>query len=154
MDPITILAAAKASYEALKAGIAVGKELQHMAQDLSSLFGSVAQITRIAAEPQRGSLLAGKSAEQMAMEAYAAKAEADQLMAELKNHFIGEYGLAAWDQVVSATTQIKKQQIAKQLETEKEQQELVANVMSIGAVVLLVMVLGIMGLLLLVKWMN
>ena len=37
MDPITILAAAKASYEALKAGIAVGKELQHMAQDLSSL---------------------------------------------------------------------------------------------------------------------
>jgi len=151
MDPITILAAAKASYEALKAGIAVGKELQHMAQDLSSLFGSVAQITRMAAEPARGSLLAGKSAEQMAMEAYAAKAEADQLMAELKNHFIGEYGLAAWDQVVSATTQIKKQQIADQLEAEKKQQELMANVLSIGAVVLLVLVLGVTGLLLLVR---
>ena len=151
MDPITILAAAKASYEALRAGIAVGKELQHMAQDLSSLFGSVAHITRIAAEPARGSLLAGKSAEQMAMEAFAAKAEADQLMADLKNHFIGEYGLAAWDQVVAATTQIKKQQIAEQLEAGKAQDELVANVMGIGALVLMVITLAGIGLLLLVK---
>ena len=109
MDPLTLLAAAKVSYEALKAGIAVGKELQGMAADMGSLFDSVAAITRVAADP-KGSLMAGKTAQQVAMEAYAAKAEADQMMEELKNHFIGEFGIAAWDQVLAATTQIKKDQ--------------------------------------------
>jgi hypothetical protein len=85
MDPLTLLAAAKVSFEALKAGIAVGKELQGMAKDLGSLFESVAAITRVAADP-RSSLMAGKSAQQIAMEAYAAKAEAESMMADLKNH--------------------------------------------------------------------
>jgi glycolate oxidase iron-sulfur subunit len=48
--------------------------------------------------------------------AYAAKAEADQMMEELKNHFIGEFGIAAWDQVLAATTQIKKDQRAAALQ--------------------------------------
>jgi hypothetical protein len=116
MDPLTILALAKASYEAVKGGIAVGKEMQSMAKDLGSLFDSVAHITRIAAEPPKAGLLSGKTAEQIAMEAYAAKAEAEQMMAELKNHFVGEFGLAAWDEVVSHTTQIKKDLKAAEVE--------------------------------------
>ena len=115
MDPLTLLAAAKVSFEALKAGIAVGKELQGMAKDLGSLFESVAAITRVAADP-RSSLMAGKSAQQIAMEAYAAKAEAESMMADLKNHFVGEFGLAAWDQVIAATTKIKKDQKAAALQ--------------------------------------
>ena len=139
MDPLTLLAAAKVSYEALKAGIAVGKELQGMAGDLGSLFDSVAAITRAAAEP-KGNFSAGKSAQQIAMEAYAAKAEADAMMEELKNHFVGEYGLAAWDQVVAATTQIKKDQKAAALQVAKEQEELMHNVMVWGSAILAVIV--------------
>ena len=41
MDPLTVLAVAKGSYEAIKAGIAVGKELQGMAKDLGSLFDRI-----------------------------------------------------------------------------------------------------------------
>ena len=132
MDPLTLLAAAKASYEAIKAGIAVGKELQSMASDMGSLFDSVAAITRTAADP-KGSLMAGKSAQQIAMEAYAAKAEADTMMEELKNHFIGEFGIAAWDQVLSHTTQIKKDQKAAALEAAKAQEELMHDVMVWGS---------------------
>ena len=132
MDPLTLLAAAKASYEAIKAGIAVGKELQGVAGDLGSLFESIAGITRAAADP-KGSILSGKTAQQIAMEAYAAKAEAETMMAELKNHFIGEFGIAAWDQVLSATTQIKKDQKAAALEAKKEQEELMHSVMVWGS---------------------
>ena len=139
MDPLTLLAAAKASYEALKAGIAVGKELQHMASDMGSLFDSVAAITRAAADP-KGSLMSGKSAQQIAIEAYAAKAEADQMMEDLKNHFIGEFGIAAWDQVLSHTTQIKKQQRADALQAAKDQDELTHSVMMWGAAFLAVIV--------------
>jgi len=137
MDPITILAIAKASYEAIKGGIAVGKEIQGMAKDVSSLFDSVAHLTRIAAEPHHGSLLSGKTAEQMAMEAYAAKAEADQMMADLKNHFVGEFGLAAWDEVVAATTKIKKDIKAAQIQAENEQAELMDNIAQWSVVIIL-----------------
>ena len=126
MDPLSLLAAAKVSYEALKAGIAVGKELQGMAKDMGSLFESVAAITRAAADP-KGDLLAGKSAQQVAMEAYAAKAEADQMMAELKNHFIGEFGIAAWDQVIAATTQITKDRKAAAIQAAREQEQMMEN---------------------------
>jgi hypothetical protein len=135
MDPLTLLAAAKVSFEALKAGIAVGKELQGMAKDLGSLFDSVAAITRVAADP-KGSLIAGKSAQQIAMEAYAAKSEADSMMEELKNHFIGEFGIAAWDQVLSHTTQIKKDMKAAALEAEKEQEELMHTIAVWGSAIL------------------
>ena len=137
MDPITILAIAKASYEAIKGGIAVGKEIQGMAKDVSSLFDSVAHLTRIAAEPHHGSLLSGKTAEQIAMEAYAAKAEADQMMADLKNHFVGEFGLAAWDEVVAATTKIKKDIKAAQIQAENEHAELMDNIAQWSVVVIL-----------------
>ena len=139
MDPLSLLAAAKVSYEAIKAGIAVGKELQGMAGDLGSMFDSVAAITRSAAEP-KGNFAAGKSAQQIAMEAYAAKAEADAMMADLKNHFIGEFGIAAWDQVVAATTQIKKDQKAAALEAQKEQAELMHNFAMWGAAALFIVV--------------
>ena len=140
MDPIILLLLAKTSYEAVKSAVAAGKEIQGVAKDLGSLFDSVAHITRIAAEPPRASLLSGKTAEQMAMEAYAAKAEADQLMADLKNHFVGEYGLAAWDQVVAATTQIKKNQKAAALQAEKDQDEFMQTVMTWGAALLAIVV--------------
>ena len=146
MDPLTILALAKGSYEAIKAGIAVGKELQGMAGDLGSLFDSVAAITRAAAEPKRN-FAAGKSAQQVAMEAYAAKAEADAMMADLKNHFVGEFGLAAWDQVVAATTQIKKDQKAAALEAQKQQEQLMHDVMVWGSAFLLFVVVLICGVL-------
>lgn len=142
MDPLTLLATAKVSYEALKAGIAVGKELQSMAKDLGSLFDSVAAITRVAADP-KGSLMAGKSAQQIAMEAYAAKAEADTMMEELKNHFIGEFGIAAWDQVLSHTTQIKKDMKAAALEAQKEQEELMQAVMTWGSVFLAIVMVAV-----------
>jgi hypothetical protein len=136
MDPILLLAAAKVSFEALKSGIAVGKELQSMAKDLGSLFDSVAAITRVAADP-KGSLMAGKSAQQIAMEAYAAKSEADSMMEELKNHFIGEFGIAAWDQVLSHTTQIKKEMKAAAIEAQKEQEELMHTIAVWGSAFLL-----------------
>lgn len=149
MDPLTLLATAKVSYEALKAGIAVGKELQSMAKDLGSLFDSVAAITRVAADP-KGSLMAGKSAQQIAMEAYAAKAEADKMMEELKNHFIGEFGIAAWDQVLSATTQIKKEMRAAALEAQKEQAELMHTVGVWGSALLVILLVLVVIILLVV----
>jgi hypothetical protein len=151
MDPLSLLAAAKVSYEAIKAGIAVGKELQGMAADLGSLFDNIAAITRTAADP-KGSLMSGKSAQQIAMEAYAAKAEADAMMEDLKNQFIGEFGIAAWDQVLAHTTQIRKDQKAAARQAAKDQEEMMGNVLVGGIIVVTAITVFVIFALLMIKF--
>jgi hypothetical protein len=63
------------------------------------------------------------------------------MMADLKNHFVGEFGLAAWDQVVAATIQIKKNQRAEALQAQKEQEEFMGNALVGGAAFLFFIVL-------------
>ena len=109
MDPLTILAAAQAAYAGIQAGIAAGKEIQGMAADLSELWGNLARLTQIAAEPPKKTFFNDKSAEQVAIERYAAKAEAHDLALKARNLFVGTYGLAAWDQVQREVINIRKE---------------------------------------------
>ena len=147
MDPISILMLAKGSYEALKAGISAGKELQGMFKDVMSLLDSAGQLARIAAQPPRPNMFSEKSAEQLAIEAFTAKAEIEAMLAEVKNTFISEYGILAWDEILKETTRIKKEQAAARLQAQKEQEALMYNVMAYGAAFLLLVVVAICGLL-------
>jgi hypothetical protein len=154
MDPITILALAKGSYEAIKAGISVGKEMQGMFSDVMSLLDSANQLTRIAAKPPRASLFDEKSAEQIAIEAFTAKSEVEQMMTEVRNAFLSEYGILAWDEILKETTRIRKEQAAACLKTRKEQEELMQNIMVYGSAFLLLFVLIICGLLAAISFAN
>ena len=109
MDPLTILAAAQAAYSAIQAGIAAGKEIQGVAADLSDLWGSVAKLTHIAAEKPSTTIFSNNSPEQMAIERYTAKAEAQDLALKAKNLFVGRFGLNAWDQVQREVIEIRKE---------------------------------------------
>jgi len=145
MDPLTILAAAQAAYSAIQAGIAAGKEIQGMAADLSDLWGSVAKLTHIAADKPSTNVFSNKSAEQIAMERYAAKAEAQDLAMKAKNMFVGRFGLAAWDQVQKEVIEIRKE-IERQKHIEEREAEVraeeVREVAVVGFIVLVL--LGIM----------
>jgi cobalamin biosynthesis Mg chelatase CobN len=139
MDPLTILAAAQAAYGALQAGIAAGKEIQSMAADLSELWGSVAKLTHISAETPRISVFSKKSAEQIAMERYAAKAEAQDLALRAKNMFVGKFGLAAWDQVQKEVINIRKEIEKQQWEEDKAQAARMEEIKEAGVVFMIVM---------------
>lgn len=147
MDPITILAGCTAAYNAIKQGIAVGKELQGMIGDVTSIMDSVGQLTQVAAKPPKPNMLSGKSAEAIAMEAYAAKKQAEMMMYEVKNAFISQYGLNAWDVVQAEATKIKKEQkLAAQKaahDAQVAQEEFAHSVMVYGSVFLIVIALAI-----------
>jgi hypothetical protein len=147
VDPLTILALAKGSYEAIKAGISVGKELQGMFGDVMSLLDSAGKLTRIASQPAKGNMFSEKTAEQIAVEAFAAKAQVEEMMAEVKNTFISEYGILAWDEILKEVTRIKKEQAAARAQAKKEQEALMNNLMIYGAAGLLLFVLVACGLL-------
>ena len=143
MDPLTILAAAQAAYGALQAGIAAGKEVQSMAADLSDLWGSLAKLTQIAAEPPKKTFFNDKSAEQIAIERYTAKAEAYELTLKARNLFVGTYGLAAWDQVQREVINIRKEIERQRWEEERTAAVKMEEIREAGVVTIIV--LGILS---------
>ena len=143
MDPLTILAGAQAAYAAIQAGIAAGKEIQGMAADLSELWGNLAKLTQIAAEPPAKTFFNSKSAEQIAIERYTAKAEAHDLALKARNLFVGTYGLAAWDQVQREVINIRKEIERQKWEDRKARDAKLEEIREAGAVT--VIVLGILS---------
>ena len=107
MDPLTILASIKAAHSTIKTAIAVGKELHHIAKDLSDLMNGVAKLTQESVSPS-GWKTKG-SAEARAIEAYSAKMEAQQLEADIRNAIVGKYGLKAWDSIQRNVIIIRKE---------------------------------------------
>ena len=152
MDPLTILAAAQAAYSALQAGIAAGKEIQGMAADLSELWGSVAKLTHISAEKPSTNIFSDKSAEQIAMERFAAKAEAQDLALKAKNMFIGRFGLAAWDQVqrevIEIRKEIERQKYEEERATAAKMEEIQEAAVVTGIVLLLLSIMLCVGVIL------
>jgi len=140
VDPLSILAVAQAAYAGIQAGIAAGKEIQGMAQDLSDLWGSVASLTHISAEKPSTNIFSNKSAEQIAMERYAAKAEAQDLALKAKNLFVGKFGLAAWDQVQREVIEIRKEIERQKWEEERASAAYMEEIKEAGAVFMIVIV--------------
>jgi hypothetical protein len=141
MDPLTVLALAKGSYEAIKTGIKLGKEVQGMFKDISNLMDSVSKLTQLAASPPKPKLFGKESAEKLAMDAFMAKKEAEKMFNEAKNLFISEQGLQAWDWVMAETAKIKKEQKAAAEKARKEHEEAMHELMVYGAAGLVTLVL-------------
>lgn len=145
MDPLTILAGAQAAYAAIQAGIAAGKEIQGMAGDLSELWGNLAKLTQISAEPPRVNIFSRKTAEQIAIERYTAKAQAQDLALKAKNMFVGQFGLSAWDQVQREVINIRKEIERQRWEDERARAAKMEEIREAGVVTLIVLsILGIM----------
>ena len=145
MDPLTLLAGAQAAYSAIQAGIAAGKEIQGMAADLSDLWGSVAKLTHISAEKPSTTIFSNKTPEQIAIERFTAKAEAQELAAKAKNLFVGRFGLAAWDQVLREVVEIRKEAERQRYEEERAAAAKMEEIKEVAVVTSIVLLLlGIM----------
>jgi len=154
VDPLTILAVAKGSYEAIKTGIKLGKEVQGMFKDISSLMDSVGKLTQIAADPPKPKLFGKESAEKLAMDAFMAKREVEKMFAEAKNLFISEQGLQAWDWVMAETARIKKEQKAAALVAQKEREEQIEEIKFFGliaAILVFILVMGAIGIMVIAR---
>ena len=126
MDPATIsliFGGAKMAYEAIKTGIKVGKEIQGMATDVAKLYGSVAKLTQLSAAPPKPKLFSGVTVEEMAMDIVVKRKQAEQWFAQVKNEFVGTYGIAGWQEVERELVRIQKEQKAARERAAKEAEE-------------------------------
>jgi len=146
MDPASIaliFGAAKTAYEAIKTGIKVGKEIQGMASDIAKLYGAVGKLTRLSSDPPKPKLFSKVSAEEMAMDIVVKRKQAEEWFAQVKNEFVGTYGIAGWHEVEKELVRIQKEQKAAREKAAKEAAEFQREVMivvTIGGIVIAVIV--------------
>jgi hypothetical protein len=147
MDPATIgliFSGAKMAYEAIQSGIKVGKELQGMAGDVAKLYGSVAKLTQLSAKTPKPKLFSGVSVEEMAMDIVVKRKQAEAWFHEVRNAFVGQYGLRGWEEVQREIVAIQKRQKAAEEAARKEHEDNMhqLKVFGMAALVVILLIVG------------
>tara|TARA_R100000388_G_C7199746_1_gene137855 strand:+ start:124 stop:603 length:480 start_codon:yes stop_codon:yes gene_type:complete len=137
MDPLTITAAigvASKAFNTIKAGFAVGRDLESMAGDLGRWMGAVSDVDQAEKQaknpPLFKKLMYASSIEQQALEAYAAKKKLEQQRAELKQYLIFSFGPNAWNELLAMEGQIRKDR-QRQIYARKEAIQKFINILAI-----------------------
>lgn len=115
MDPATIglaITAASKAFSALKAGFAVGRDIESMGKDLSRWMGAASDIDNAAKTTQNPSALQrifkGSQIEASAIEAVVAKKKMEKQRYEMKTFLNMTYGPNAWNDVLKMEGDIRK----------------------------------------------
>lgn len=127
------------SFKMLKAGFAVGRDLESMSSDLSRWMGALSDLDQAEKEaknpPIFKKLFSGKSIEQEAIEVFAAKKKAEEQRYELKMWIQMSLGTKAWTDLIATEGRIRKQRqetIYRQRERRRKFVEIVAWVVVVG----------------------
>lgn len=138
LDPVTALATASATFNAIKRGFEVGRDIEQMAGDLSRWMGAMSDLSeaehQIKNPPIFKKLFSGKSVEQEAMEIFAAKKKAEQMRDELKQYIQWSLGSKAWDELIRMEGQIRKERQETLYNQARRRQKFI-EVMTIGIAV-------------------
>lgn len=143
MDPLTILAGLKATHEAIKLAVKLGKDVTATAKDISSLMGDVAKLTQIAAAP-KGWKTKG-SAEEQAIVAFTARKEAEDIQRQVQSQIVSVYGMAAWEGIVREVAKIKKAQQEEAVRIRNRNELILDYVLVFLIVVFAALFLGLIG---------
>lgn len=143
MDPITLLSTASVAYNAIKKGIALGKELQDMGSQLSTWATAISDLefleNKTKNPPWYKTFSSNVQAE--AVEIFAAKKKIESQRAELKQFIQFSYGQGAWEELLRIEAQIRKQR----QQTAYKKQELKETLITV-TVVCLTLFAGVGGL--------
>ena len=145
MDPVTISVAvgvASKAFSAIKAGFAVGRDIEQMSGDIGRWMGAVSDVDNAEKQaknpPLFGKLFKAGSIEEAAMAAYAAKKKLEEQRYELKMFLNLTHGPQAYNELLQMEGQIRKQR----QETIYKQQQLRRQVGEGIGWVFLILVIG------------
>jgi len=111
VDPFNILSGATIAFNALKKGIAVGKDLQDMGGQLSKWAGAIADLEFADRQNQKPPWYKalGGGVQAQAMEIFAAKQKAASMRQELKDYISVMYGPSKWQEILEIEADLRKQ---------------------------------------------
>ena len=145
MDPFTILSGATIAFNALKKGIAVGKDLQDMGGQLSKWAGAIADLEFADRQNQKPPWYKalGGGVQAQAMEIFAAKQKAASMRQELKDYISVMYGPSKWQEILEIEADLRKQK----REHEHRRMEIKQAIIewTVGIIVFVVLIGGLVG---------
>jgi len=135
IDPVSAVAIAGTAFNAIKKGIAIGKDVESMYGDIGRWMGAVSDIKhseKTAKNPPLfKKIFAGSSIEEEAMNAFAAKKKAEEMEYELKQFIMFTHGHSAWDELLRMQGKIRKQR-QEQIYAQQEARAKILNIIFIG----------------------
>jgi len=138
MDPITIIGGATMAFNAIKKGLAVGKDLQAMSGQLSKWAGAMSDLSYAEQKnknpPWWKSM--GGSVEAEALEIFTAKRKADSMREELKNWISSSMGPSAWEELVRTEGAIRKMKKDQEYKKAEMLEAIVTWSITIGILIL------------------
>lgn len=147
IDPVSAIAIAGTAFNAIKKGIAIGKDVESMYGDIGRWMGAVSDINQSEKQaknpPLFKKLFAGSSIEEEAMNAFAAKKKAEEMEYELKQYIMFTHGAGAWDELIRMQGKIRKQR-QEQIYAQQEARARLLNyiIMTIGISLIIAMVIA------------
>ena len=110
IDPITAVSLATGAYNAIKKGIAVGRELQDMTGQLSTWGKAFSDFGFAEEQVKNPPWYSFKGSDtSTAIEIFAQKKKMQEMRSEIKNFISWHYGPSAWKEVLHIEAQMRKQ---------------------------------------------
>jgi len=122
-DPISI---AVASFGAIKAGVAAGKEIQSLAKDIGSLWDSIDAVKQDHAKKKNSPL--NLSVNEEAMQTFMAKKQAEDLEDELRTIITYSRGISAWQELIRLRGDIRRERAAALALKQKQRREMLETI--------------------------
>ena len=126
IDPVTALATATAAFNAVKKGVEMGQDIEHMAGQIGKWMGAVSDIDKSGEyakkPPLFKKLFAKGSVEEEALAAFMAKKKAEDMREQLKQIISATRGPGAWQELIATEVDIRKKR-QKAIYDQKERQK-------------------------------
>lgn len=141
IDPVTAIAGATAAFNALKKGVAFGKDIESMASDISRWMSCLSDVEQAEKEaknpPIFKKIIASKTVEAEALELFMAKRKLQQQRDELKQIISFTAGPSAWQDLLRTEATIRKQR-QETLYKQREKRKQLVDIILITFLIILV----------------
>ena len=146
IDPVSAIAIAGTAFNAVKKGIALGKDVESMYSDIGRWMGAVSDINQSEKDaknpPFYKKLFNGSSIEEEAMNAFAAKKKAEEMEYELKQYIMFTHGPSAWEELIRMQGKIRKDRQQMIYARQKQREKIINIIICTVGIGLIVALLG------------
>ena len=143
IDPITAVGMATSAFNAIKKGIAVGRDIQDMSGQLSQWGKAFSDFSYAEDKAQNPPWYkCSGSYEETALQIFAQKKKMEQMRTEIKNFISWNYGPSAWEEVLYIEAQMRKQRKEELYRKEELKRKIIEWVVGLLAAAIGIAVMG------------
>jgi len=143
IDPITAVGVATSAFNAIKQGIAVGRDLQDMSGQLSQWGKAFSDFNYAEEKSKNPPWYSFKgSDEETALQIFAQKKKMETMRKDIKAFISWNYGPSAWEEVLSIEAKMRKQRKDELYRKEELKRQIIEWIVGILAAVVGIAVMG------------